>query len=88
MSLSSPTMGKITRITTAMGSKVPWLSLPSVSHGSKSWDWFPSESNGGYEQQRSIESKSVGSEEANGDEREEIRIERPFDVESVSSPRF
>ena len=74
-------------ITTAMGSKLAWLSSPSFGHGSRSWDWSSSGNKEGYEQQKSPGSKSVRSDKASEDEKGEIWIESHFDVESVLSAR-
>lgn len=87
MSLPSSGRSKILSISTAMGSRVGWLSLPSFGHGSRSWDWFPSGSKEDDGQQQSLGGKSAGSEKANGGEKEEIWIEKHFDVESVTGPR-
>ena len=88
MSLPSSGRSKIRSVTTAMGSKVAWLSLPSFNHGSKSWDWFPSGSKEEHEKQESPGGMSRWSGKAYGDEKGEIWIESHFDVESVSSPHF
>lgn len=40
----------------------------------------------GVERRKSLEGKSVGSEERDGDEKRDIWIERHFDVESVNRP--
>ena len=87
MSLPSSGRSKIRSITTAMGSRVAWLSLSSFNHGSRSWDWFPSGSKEENGENKSLGDKSTWSEKANGNKQGEIWIEKYFDVESVTSPR-
>ena len=51
-SLSNSTRSKILAKTAAVGSIIPWLSLPPMDHGSRSWDWFPSRSQEEYGQHK------------------------------------
>lgn len=72
--LPRPGRGRFGTFGSAMGSVVPWLSLSSLSHGSRSWEWFSSGSEEKYEQKDSLSRKSVGSEKENEDQEEETFV--------------
>ena len=66
--LPSPARIKILTITSAVDSIVVRLSLPSLNHGSRSWDWFSSGSEEEYGQEKNLGGKSAGPEKGNKNE--------------------